>query len=87
MKSKEFIIERVDLGDGVIPLARYEVRQNVGDGKHKTFEAVAGADRAYMGDAVKSVLALAMRGGSSSDLKMAKITILVDKEGSKHGKV
>ena len=42
MKSIEFIVERVDFGDGVMPLARYEVRQNVGDGRHKRFMTVIG---------------------------------------------
>ena len=40
MKSAEFIVERVDLGDGVMPLARYEVRQNIGDSRHKRFMPV-----------------------------------------------
>jgi hypothetical protein len=60
------------------------VRANVGDGKLKRFEAID--DTKYMGDAIKTVLKEATKGRASSDLRRAKITIYVDREGSKHGK-
>lgn len=86
MKSRQFIVERVDLGDGVMQLARYEVRQNVGDGRHKRFMPVL-AGGSFLLDAVKMVVALGRKGVSSSDIKMVKITMYTDKEGTKHGKV
>lgn len=86
MKSIEFIVERVDFGDGVMPLARYEVRQNVGDGRHKRFMTVIDGG-SFLLDAMKMVVALGRKGVSSSDIKMVKITMYTDKEGTKHGKV
>lgn len=85
MKTREFIIERSDFGDAVIPLARYEIRQNVGEGKHKRFEALTG-NICYMADALKVVLQHARNGLKSSDIRMVKLVVFTDKEGSRHGK-
>lgn len=85
MKTMEFIVERADLGDGVMPLARYEVRQNVGDGRHKRFESLTG-NICFLADAVKVVLQHARKGLKSSDIRMVKLVVYTDQEGTKHGK-
>jgi hypothetical protein len=92
---KRFVIQRKDLGDGVIPLARYLVssinhKLTIKSMKNMSIvaepEVINAAGSTYLRDAVGVALDHARKGCSSSDIKRVEITIQIDKEGSKHGK-
>ena len=83
MKSKEFIIERCRATEIplAVPLSKYSVRENVGDGKRKVFEEVAGGDDLFLLEALRRMVILARDGGDHRHvIKMLKVRIIIEKE-------
>lgn len=82
MIMKQYLIEKVDDGDGIIPLSRYVIKVNTGGENVQSFDPIS--DAKYMMEAVKEVLFKhASTGYKKRELIKAEITIYMERENGK----